>query len=359
MRTRLVGTATLITLISGAMLALPAGAAAASDLAIRVPRIGGPCLFISAAADQTLTLKWKDASGHVKEVTSIPTTTAGDPLYCSADNVVEVDDTLKVSNGTQSHKLKVPYVTASIGRAEDRMGGRGPAGKQLTVECGGSPFGQFEPCQFTKKVTVGDDQTWSVQIPFDITGGFTMDVKWKNAYGDVVYVWATTPYFQIFLNDSRWSGFAIAESTPRILVDDGFTGRNTARAGADGSFAGVIHHGSNQTVSVQPGEDVRADVASDAEFTVPQITATVNSATDRVKGTCELNGTYAGAYVQVYRGNDLLGAGVGGDSTGAFKVDFGHEQVQVAKVNIKPGDTIYAACLQGEGDRAIKVITAR
>ena len=304
-------------------------------------------------------MKWKDASGDIKEVTSIPTTSAGDPLYCSADNVVEVDDTLKVSNGTTSHKLKVPYLTASIGRAEDRMGGRGPAGKQLKVECGGSPFGQFEPCQFTKKVTVGDDQTWSVQIPFDLTGGFTMDVKWKNANADVVYSWATTPYIQVFLNDSRWSGFANVGSSPRILVDDGFTGSDTAEAEADGSFAGIIRDDSNHMVSVQPGEDVRADVASDAEFRVPHITATVNAATDRVKGTCELNGTYAGAYVQVYRGNDLLGAGVGGDSTGAFKVDFGHREGQGDKVNIKPGDTIYAACLQGEGDRAIKVITAQ
>jgi hypothetical protein len=297
--------------------------------------------------------------GAIKETTSIPTGTAGDPLYCSTGNVVQVGDVLKVTKGSKTHKLVVPNVTAEIDRETDTMSGRAPQGT-LRIECGGSPYGQFEPCQYTKTVTVGSNHRWSVHVPFNLFGGFTMDAKWHDSYGDIVYRWATTPYFRIFLGQARVSGFGVPDTQPSVLLEDAShaqKGMVMTTAAGDGSFSGTLRSDSNHKVNVQPGDFAISDIAGDASFTVPTITATATAANDHVSGACELNGSYNGVFVELFRNGHRVGAAAEGLNDGTFDFDFGHTFPDPA--NVKIGDKLFVECIQGEGDLVVKVIRAQ
>ena len=342
-------------------LALPATTAAAtpSPMAIYVPRLDGPCMFFTAPANQTIALVWKNSIGVIKESTSIPTGTGGDPMYCSSSNVVQVGDLLKASNGPKTHKLTIPNLTAEIDRETDTMSGRGPVGT-LRIECGGSPYGQFEPCQYVKIVTVNSSHRWSLHLPFDLFGGFTMSAKWHNSYGDIVYRWATTPYFRVFLGQARVSGFGVPDTQPSVLLEDSShmqKGMVMTTAATDGSFSGTLRDGSNHKVNVQPGDYAISDIAGDADFQVPTITATATASNDRVVGQCELNGTYNGVFVELFRNGHRVGAAYEGLNDGSFDFDFRHTFPDPA--NVKVGDKLFIGCIQGEGDRAIKVIFAQ
>ncbi len=255
----------------------------------------------------------------------------------------------------------MPNLTATIDRVTDTMSGRGPAGSKLRIECGGSPFGQFEPCQYTKNVTANGSGNWSQHIPIDLFGGFTMSVKWHNDFGDIVYRWVTTPWFEVFLGQAQWSGVGSANSSPSILVQDASSaqkGTDTATAGPDGSFSGFVRDNADHKVNIQPGDHVTSDIASDAEFVVPDISATANAANDHVRGQCELTDTYGGVFVEVYRSGQLVGAALGGASDGTFNIDFGHASPTTHKANIKVGDQVLVKCIEGSGDYAVKVIVA-
>ena len=103
----------------------------------------------------------------------MPTGT-GDVFYCSPSNIIEVGDRLKITKGAASHTLTIPDLTATVNRTSDVMSGTGPAGATLKLLCGGHPFGQFEPCLWTRKVTVNGSGNWSAQVPFDMFGGRIM-----------------------------------------------------------------------------------------------------------------------------------------------------------------------------------------
>ena len=335
-------------------------AASASNLAIYVPYIGGNCIFVTAPANKTLNLTWKDAGGTVKEVASVPTD-VGDPMYCSAKNVIAVGDRLKVSYGSHNHKLTIPVVTASVNRITDKILGTGPAGTRLRIECGHYPFGQFEPCQWTKSVTVSSSGTWSAKVPFAMFGGWTMDVRWHNAYGDEVYYETTVPYFEVYLGKAKFSGVTTPlESATVTVADSTMTAKGSGTAvAADprvGSFKGKFRDSRGHLVTVVPGDYVSSSVSPDASFVVPQITATATAANDHVWGACRLSNSYLTVFVELYRHGRLLGAANEGMTDGTFDFNFRHTFPR--PINVRAGDKLLVECIQSEGDRAVMVIFA-
>ncbi len=353
----LAGAVLVATLLIGA---LPGSAVAAtSNLAIYLPAVGGNCIYVTAPADKTLTLTWKDASGTVKEVASIPTG-VGDPAYCSSKKVIAVGDKLRVRYGSHSHKLTVPNVTVKVNRVTDRISGTGPVGKRLRIECGALPFGQFEPCQWAKSVTVSSAGTWSAKVPIDLYGGWTMSVKWHNAYGDVVYYETTVPYFVVYLGKARFTGVTTPLDSATVTVADLSLTPKGSGSGAsgprEGTFAGKLRDADGHLVTVTPGDFVSSSVSSDASFVVPQISATATAADDHVWGQCELTSSYKDVYVELYRNGRLRGAADEGMNDGTFDFNFRH--VFPRSVNVMAGDKLLIECIEGEGDRVVKVIFA-
>lgn len=339
---------------------LPGSAAAAtSNLAIYLPAVGGNCIYLTAPPNKTISLTWKDASGTVKEMKSIPSG-VGDPAYCSSKNVIALGDKIKVRYGSHSHKLIVPYVTVGVNRITNVIKGTGPAGTRLRIECGGSPFGQFEPCQWTKAVTISSQGKWSARVPFDLFGGWTMSAKWHNAYGDEVYYETTVPYFAVYLGKARFEGVTTPLDSATVTVADSTMtpkGSGSAASGPRvGSFAGKLRDAGGQLVTVAPGDFVSSSVSKDASFFVPQISATATAGDDHVWGQCELTSSYNGVFVELYRNGRLLGAANEGMNDGSFDFNFRH--VFPKPVNVMAGDKILVKCIQGEGDFAVKVIFA-
>jgi hypothetical protein len=335
-------------------------AAATSNLAINLPAVGGSCMYVTAPANKTLGLTWKDASGAVKEVASVPTG-VGDPMYCSTNNVIAVGDKIKVSYGSHSHKLIVPNVAVTVNRITDVIKGTGPAGTRLRIECGHYPFGQFEPCQWTKSVTVNSQGKWSARVPFELFGGWTMDVRWRNAYGDEVYYETTVPYFAVYLGKARFSGVTTPLDSATVTVLNSTMapkGSGSAASGPRvGSFAGKFRNAKGRLVTVLPGDLVSSSVSPDASFVVPQISATATAADDHVWGQCEATDSYLTVYVELYRNGRLLGAADEGMNDGTFDFNFRHTFPR--SVNVRAGDKLLVQCIQGEGDRAVLVIFAQ
>jgi hypothetical protein len=362
MRSSKLRLAPIIGLSLLAVTLLPGTVSAAPNLAIYVPAINGDCLYFEAPADKTLTFVWKDYAGALKESASIPTGAGGDPNYCSTSNIVEVGDRLKVTLGANSHKLTVPNITARVNRANDVIKGTAPAGAHLSIECGGGPFGAFEPCQWHKSVTVNSTGNWSVQIPFDVYGGWRMHAAWYNAYGDLVYRNVTVPYFQVFLGQSRFSGVARPDTTATVDLDDSSLNfKGTGSDDADpitGWFNGQLRDINGDLVTVAVGDHVGSDVASGAHFVVPSISATATASDDHVWGQCELTPAYGlGVFVQLYRDGQLRGEAWEGFTDGTFDFDF--QETFPDRANVMAGDKLFVKCIQGEGDFAVKVIFAQ
>lgn len=344
-----------------AALLMPATTVAASTLAIYVPAIGGECLYFKAPANKTLTLIWKDSAGTLKEQASIPTGVSGDPFYCSDNNVIEVGDRLKDVIGSNSHKLTIPNITARVNRVTDVIKGTGPAGAHLSIDCGGGPFGAFEPCQWHKNVTVNNAGNWQAQIPFDVYGGFRMHASWFNSYGDLVTRNVTVPYFQVFLGQARFSGIARHDITATVdLQDASMVDKGSGSGHSDpysGWFTGQLRDSGNNLVDVDPGDYVSSNVAPNASFQVPEIDATATASDDHVWGQCELVGPYMGVFVELYRNGHLRGAAWEGFTDGTFDFDF--QETFPDRANIMVGDKLFIKCIQDEGDFAVKVIFAQ
>ncbi|MEP7158519.1 MAG: hypothetical protein ABI797_03765 [Chloroflexota bacterium] len=360
MRSKFMRAGALSGLVMAAFLTMPIPAAATSTLAINVPQIDGNCLYIKAPANRTVTLTWKDYAGGLKESASIPTG-SDDPLYCSTSNIIEVGDKLKVVMGSKSHKLTIPSLTGRINRVTDVIKGTGPAGAHLTIYCGASPFGGFEPCQWSKNVTVSSAGTWKVQTPLDLVGGWTMDVTWHNSFGDVASFDVTAPWFQVFIGQARFSGVAQPLSTATVDLDDSsleFKGSGSGDAAPrTGWFTGQLRDAQGDLVTVAAGDHVGSDVAAGASFVVPMIVANATAADDHVWGSCELTPTYEGVWVELYRDGHLRGVALEGFTDGTFDFDF--QETFPDRANVMVGDKLFVKCIQGEGDYAIKVIFAQ
>ncbi len=335
-------------------------AASASNLAIYVPYIGGNCIFVTAPPDKTISLTWKDTTGTVKELRSIPTG-VGDPAYCSTKNVIAVGDKLKVRYGSHRHTLTIPTLTAEVNRIRNVVHGTGPAGARLRVQCGAYPFGQFEPCQWAATVTVSSSGKWSTRVPFDLFGGWTMDATWHNSYGDEVGRETTTPYFQVYLRQARFAGVTSPSGSANVTVAHStMTAKGSGTAVASdprvGSFKGKFRDSRGHLVTVAPGDYVSSSVSPDATFVVPQITATATAANDHVWGACELTDSYLTVYVELYRHGRLVGAADEGMTDGTFDFNFRHTFPR--PINVRAGDKLLVECIQSEGDRAVMVIFA-
>jgi hypothetical protein len=332
--------------------------------------IGRAFITGTATPNATVSLVWKDANGAVKLQQTFSVNEYGDWDYFEPDSsspVVAIGDRLRASDGSSTHTLVIPELTMNINRVNGVMKGRGPAGEYVKLQCGGSPFKTFEPCIWQKKLRVGEDGRW-VYRNFSndgLIGGSTMYVRWRSDAGDKVLVEATSPFVAITLGSSRFSGAGHAYDQVQITIADATTldvkATGTALAhAAGGAFSGRFLDDQGERVAISAGDRMTANIASDADWIVPEVEGHANPSTDTVSGRCFDAGTALPfARVLLFRaGHERGDAWPNVAADGSFAFDFTDGGFYVDPAVIKSGDRLVIMCMQAGGDWVQRVIFA-
>ena len=351
-------------------LAAQPAAAATYPITFDYVPIGRAFIFGTATPNATLTLVWKDGNGALKLQQNLTVNEYGDWDYFmpeSSSPVVAIGDRLKASDGSSTHTLVIPELTMNINRVNGVMRGRGPAGEYVKLLCNGGPFPTFEPCIWHKKLRVGEDGRWVYRnfANDGLIGGWSMFLRWRNDGGDRVFVEATSPFVAITLGSSRFSGAGHSYDQAQITIADGTplgvkaTGEALAHAAA-GAFDGRFVDDQGQRVPVSAGDRLTANIASDADWIVPEVEGEANPSNDTVSGRCFDTGTSLGvARVLLFRAGHRRGdAWPNVEADGSFAFDFTDGGFYVDPAVIKSGDRLVIMCMQTGGDWVQRVIFA-
>jgi hypothetical protein len=158
----------------------------------------------------------------------------------------------------------------------------------------------------------------------------------------------------VTIGRANFSGIGRPNTPATLIVRDGVTGDIKGSAGVtvndQGNFAGVVRGSGGGRVPVLVGDRVRSNVASDARFTVADIEATGDPATEFVHGRCHDAGSYGGhAQVQVFRNGFQRGWAMGNTAPDGY-FDFDMTDVFPNSSVIKHGDQLLVRCRQVNGD---------
>ena len=322
-------------------------------------RIGSNCVRgMGAVPDSTVRLVWKSASGALKVRTEIAASPgSGYWSYCSDTAAIAIGDVLKVSDELGSRSFTMPNVTLVADRVHDNFRGKGPANSTGELCYHAGLFADYYACV---EITSDDSGSWFVRPEElgDLIGGIDADVTVQSAKGDWMSAHTTAAWIEVTLGRSRFAGGTTPFRTNKASVRDADTdiimGRGTAVSDDYGSFSGEFLDADGNQVKVAAGDRIRSNIASDADWIVPNIEGTADVATDFVNGRCFDTGVSADeAWVTVYR----VGGGFRGFSfayvqeDGSFEIDFSQpDAFMFDHANIKHGDRVSIRCLQTTGD---------
>ena len=218
MRSTFMRASALGGLIMAGSLMLPVSAAAASSLTFYVPPIGGPCLDVTAPPDETLSLVWKDSGGTVKDTASFQTGDVGDTnllANCRRRRRRPFEDQRRLGD---AQARRPEHDGPDSDRVTDVM--RGTAQPELLVfVSNGRPSVRHDRAlHMVKECDRRQRRQLEGPDPWDIFGGWVMYAHWRNAPGDVVYVKATAPWFEVFLGQARFVGVSDPGATARVQL---------------------------------------------------------------------------------------------------------------------------------------------
>ena len=349
LRTRLLTLACLTGLAT--TLALPAAAAAATlpitfGIDLRTP---GDCIAVVTAANNPTNITLRNAAGELK---AQGTVAADDVFFClDASTWVDSGDRIKANDGTYIRTYRVPELSVEVDRVNNLYLGTGPADRTLLLEYPGSLFGDSSE---SADVHVGPDGTWSFDPEHDLV--WTMDgvVTWESPKGDRVTAFGIVPFINLALGKPGFSGWTTSLGSVEASIQDGHFGSASTVADIQGAFAGKFRNTNGRRVRVAPGDRFMAPaLGSDADWIVPNINATTNTATDVVKGVCQQTGEMSNVgRVEVARAGSSRGrARISLDASGHFSVDMGGQATPgFTPVNIQSGDTVVVRCMITSGD---------
>jgi hypothetical protein len=136
----------------------------------------------------------------------------------------------------------------------------------------------------------------------------------------------------------------------RDAVSGNLLGSWSSMIGLDQRFAGRLRDGAGALVVVAPGQYVSSSIASDAAFTVPEIDAIADVASDTVSGRCSDTGRAEHkVWIRILRNGIRRGfAATGTDAAGYFSEDM--SQAFPDESVIKHGDDVLVSCVQKNRD---------
>jgi hypothetical protein len=350
-RSRIVSKSVTAGLLSALIVAalVPAAASAApSPLRFNV-LMGEGCISGVASADSPgINLMWTGQDGSYKLDAAFLPNPDGTFSTCSFLPVtVEAGDRIYADDGVSTHELIVPQLTLFQNRVNDVYKGRGPAGQYIKlISAIGWEFAS------TFKVRVNSQGQWSFRPGWDVRGRQSLRLSWKSGAGDVVAIRNVSPYLDLTIGLAKVSGSGRAGSAVTVVNKNGSTldVRGTAMANAsplDGTFSGQLRKGNNK-VKVQVGNIITSTIASDADFVVPNISATAYAPAMEISGHCPGAG-YGYEYSVMRNGSEVDWARWFTDEEGSFVE---------SSDGLQYGDRVLVGCELESGDWVRKWVTA-
>lgn len=319
--------------------------------------IGDECIQGNASDGAIVHVVWRDADGTLKANKTLTADGSNDGYFSACgsgpDVVVEKGDRLRANDGTSTHSLVVPELTAQGNRVRDVYKGRGPAGQYVKLICAFS--NGFEPCMQTWKIRVNAEGQWSFKPGWDVGAGETMLLQWKSAVGDAIITIATPAILTVRIGSAHLVGVTRDGAPAAIVLRRGpsFDIRattNVASSPVDGEFTGKLRNQAGNKVNVRAGDLISSDIAPDLEWIVPDIQASGDSSTGHVTGRCvyddpsgPLNGD-----LRIDAPGDSSEITDNMEEDGSFDVE----------LDFAAGDKLIVGCGMSTGDWVEKVFTA-
>jgi hypothetical protein len=313
--------------------------------------MGDFCLHGLADGGATVHVEWRAADSSPKAIKNVVASLNGNWGFCKPGAIVTTGDTIDASDGNSSHGLVVPPLTLFQNRDTNVYKGSGPPGDYVKLICGLS--NGFEPCQLTWKLKVNSEGRWSYKPGWDVNGDENMGLSWKNANGDKVRIWNTSPFVTVTIGQAAFHGAARAASPATVVLKKpNFDVRGTAHptgAIGYGTFTSRFRDTNGDKVKVHVGDLVTSDMASDLDFVVSNITASANVSTGHVTGNCVPDSLW---FITVFRnGVDIDGDDWRFDPDTHFNADF-------SSLPLMAGDRVLVSCQLPTRDRIQKWFTA-
>lgn len=300
---RVVATSLAGALLLGITLASPA--AAANNVVFLA--FFGDCQFRGTAAGslKTVKIEWRDSDGTLKSKHAVSSNGAGEfTTRCEPGELIENGDVLKTTIGTSIRTFTMPKVTAQADRETDVVSGKvSPAPASLFVEVvtyeGGFALNGWQLLHLSSPAVVsGTFTTSGWDSAPDIRGWDDVYVDWINARGDTAVryfaaegmrIWLRQQFLEVTGNPGQAVSVSLERSASPLADSDG-------RLNRDGRLSADFLDADGDPIRVIAGDEISADFAGDASFTVPTMIVSINKTTDDVEVDC---GTEAGLGVLV------------------------------------------------------------
>jgi hypothetical protein len=281
---------------------------------------------------------------------------------CYGDGI-EAGDRITASFGSVHRTFIVPALHANANRVSDVVRGYGPPASSLKVTLARCQVPGSD-CSATTERTVPTDAMGRFSTTYaadDPRGGDYAYVNWTGPMLDTIAQYVYFPYVRVWIGRSYLDGQGKLDgSVTTTLTSAAGAVRGKARSTPDhafGTFTGIFATSNGQVAYVRATDRVSSTVASDASFTVPQITVAGHAATGMVSGRCLPNRTVLVAandptFTRVpYSASTTTMAG----ADGSFSADMAAGGTGFV---LTAGDRVDATCSTPAGDAVGREATA-
>ena len=315
-------------------------------------QIGFRCIQGQTTPGSNVQLVWKDSAGNRKSRVSVTASSGGTWTHCNAHgNVLEIGDSIRINDGTNSRTFVVPELTITINRVTDGIKGRAPANQYVRLFCGYT--NGFEPCGDTWRILVSSEGKWSFRNGWDFVGWQSMAMRWRSPENDLVWAGGIHgPYVDATIGSAIVRGATRADGMATVVLHraGSVVGTAVTRADPNGDFITKFRNNQGNTVKVRVGDRITSDVAADEDWIVPNVTAHANAGSDLVTGTCPENSMFVRA--TVIRNGYPDGDFDWPEEDGSFELDLSYP-------NIQAGESVRVSCyMLPLGDWAGRAIVA-
>jgi hypothetical protein len=357
-RARALGISCVIAMTLAAVAATPV--AAANNIRIHVELGLGYFSGTNAGANNTIKIEWRSSDGSLKSKQAIQSGNDGLWEFFDFGEVMEPGDTVATTVGTSTRTYTVKPVTLSVDRVSDIASGDAPAGTSVRLDVRDFVGGFAAPILHDRTVTADGSGHYSVDFssgadPVNLRGWDGVAATQSNsrgdttAYGmnvDAIRVWIGRANFDLVGDPGTRVDLSLTRSASVLFHETMLVGPDAYLL--ESSFVDA----NGARVRAAAGDEIGSDQASDASFTIPDVTLTVAKLDDKITVNCGL-GPNRGVLVRTY--NQTFGAfgerSGYTNSSGNFVARFAHE------LNIKSGFKVEVRCMLASGDIVGRLIT--
>jgi hypothetical protein len=262
--------------------------------------LGNSCINgYNAGVNRTVVVEWRGADGTLKTKRSDVSDGEGWFEVCDWDEEVESGDVVKATRGQVTRTFTVPRLTGRADRDTDTVEGMTVPDADLAVTVYQAVGNVFDSA--TDYTTSAGDGWYYIDFwgVADLKGFDSVAITW-SWNGDYVSRWTTVEGVHVYVGQPRVFIGGGAGQHVWVTLDNNLSllGAAGGRVGSEGIFTRFTND-EGDSVKAAAGLWVTGDFASDAEFAIPNVTATVNKTTDRVTANCGL-GPNVGVSVEVY-----------------------------------------------------------